>query len=398
MKKILVIASTAPSSGGSYQYVHTLLSSLAYIDPKRFSFSVWAADREWESILQKMGLRQARKPRFGHYKILTLLQRIPLAALRDKLVSLWSKLDPLYVYIRLNQIDAVIIPDQYSLPLSKNVRQIACIHDLMHLYEKRFPEVGADEQVRSRDEGFSQILSRCSGVLVDSTLAVRQVVDSYEASPDKLFPLPFALYDSLLGCHPERPRQLAPNYDGNYLFYPAQFWLHKNHVSLLDAVNKLPKELDIHCVFTGGAEKNGSSAITTAIERLALASRVQILGFVSINELAWLYTHARCMVMPTFFGPTNIPPLEAMHFGCPVAVSGIYGMPDQLGDAALYFRPDDVDDMANVIQTLWLDEDVRKILIQKGTVRASRATAKYFGESFSEILKTVFSDGIAGER
>jgi len=45
------------------------------------------------------------------------------------------------------------------------------------------------------------------------------------------------------------------------------------------------------------------------------------------------------MIMPTFFGPTNIPPLEAIAVGCPVAVSNIYGMPHQLGDAALYFNP-----------------------------------------------------------
>lgn len=42
------------------------------------------------------------------------------------------------------------------------------------------------------------------------------------------------------------------------------------------------------------------------------------------------YRRARRMVMPTYFGPTNIPPLEANALGCPVAVSKVYGMPEQL--------------------------------------------------------------------
>ena len=52
------------------------------------------------------------------------------------------------------------------------------------------------------------------------------------------------------------------------------------------------------------------------------------------------YKYAVALVMPTFFGPTNIPPLEAFALGCPVITSNIYGIPEQVGDAALLVNLD----------------------------------------------------------
>ena len=61
---------------------------------------------------------------------------------------------------------------------------------------------------------------------------------------------------------------------------------------------------------------------------------VKILGYVLNEEMVWLYRHARAMVMPTHLGPKNIPQLEAIELGCPVATSRIYGLPEQVRDGA----------------------------------------------------------------
>ena len=81
------------------------------------------------------------------------------------------------------------------------------------------------------------------------------------------------------------------------------------------------------------------------------------------------YRRARAMVMPTFFGPTNIPPLEAFALGCPVAVSNIYGIPEQVGDAALLFDPNSVEEIADCIERLWQDDALCASLISKGHAR-----------------------------
>jgi glycosyltransferase involved in cell wall biosynthesis len=110
-------------------------------------------------------------------------------------------------------------------------------------------------------------------------------------------------------------------------------------------------------------------------------------GYMSTEELAWLYRHARALVMPTFFGPTNIPPLEAMAFGCPVAVSGVYGMPEQCGNAALYFDPANIGEIADVIHRLWIDDSLCDSLREKGLSRSCEYTYEHFGERLRFIVK-----------
>ena len=94
--------------------------------------------------------------------------------------------------------------------------------------------------------------------------------------------------------------------------------------------------------------------------------------------------------MPTLFGPTNIPQLEAFELGCPVATSNIYGIPEQVGDAALLFNPESVDEIAGCIEKLWEDDKLCTELIEKGEKRA----AKWGQKEFTEILLEYISEMI----
>ena len=110
------------------------------------------------------------------------------------------------------------------------------------------------------------------------------------------------------------------------------------------------------------------------------------LGYVSDGELVTLYKRARALVMPTFFGPTNIPPLEAFSLGCPVAISDVRGITEQVGDAAVTFDPEDVDSIADAIERLWLDDDLCRRLVSKGRHRIQSWTPEQFSSRLSEIL------------
>ena len=74
----------------------------------------------------------------------------------------------------------------------------------------------------------------------------------------------------------------------------------------------------------------------------------------------------RALVMPTFFGPTNIPILEAWAFGCPVLTSDIRGIREQVGDAAVLVNPRSVEAIADGIYRLWTDENLGRMLGERG--------------------------------
>jgi glycosyltransferase involved in cell wall biosynthesis len=92
--------------------------------------------------------------------------------------------------------------------------------------------------------------------------------------------------------------------------------------------------------------------------------------------------------MPTYFGPTNLPPLEAFEIGVPVLYPDRGGLKDQVGDAALLIDLNDFKTMANQLKSLYFDSDLRERLIQNGKNKLN------FYNSFNqvEILSTILKN------
>ena len=90
--------------------------------------------------------------------------------------------------------------------------------------------------------------------------------------------------------------------------------------------------------------------------------------------------------MPTFFGPTNIPQLEAFALGCPVATSRIYGIPEQVGNAAMLFDPTSISEIQTCLVKLWTDDGLCAELVSRGTAHAAKWGPPQFQERFREIV------------
>ena len=100
-----------------------------------------------------------------------------------------------------------------------------------------------------------------------------------------------------------------------------------------------------------------------------------------------LYSGAVALVMPTFFGPTNIPVLEAWAFGCPVLTSDIRGIREQADDAAFLVNPRSVESIAEGIYRVWIDENLRCALTRAGSRRLSSYTVDDFRNRLIEIVE-----------
>jgi glycosyltransferase involved in cell wall biosynthesis len=96
-----------------------------------------------------------------------------------------------------------------------------------------------------------------------------------------------------------------------------------------------------------------------------------------------LYKNALALVYLSFFGPENLPPLEAFSVGCPVIASRVNGTSEQLDDAALLVSPTDVDEIALAIKSM-LDDGKRQTLITRGFERAKKmSSSNYVGQVFA---------------
>lgn len=380
-KKILLILSSEPQDGGSHPYAMLLAECLAKNRGCGYELLAVCQNAFWRGWCRKN-------------RISCLSQSFPgLTEKQMKWNYLFPRVSRLYnsymtpmgKVLRREEIDIVLVTRQFVSIPNYGVKLVMPVHDLMHRYEKRFPEVAEDYDRRETAAKCLAAYGDC--VLVDSKLGKRQFAESYMgrgARKLRIGVLPFVV--------PEYIRQGEEAYvetPKRYIFYPAQFWQHKNHINLIRAIELLVPDIpDIHLVLVG-SEKNNLGKITRYLSEHRLDKHVTIKGFVSDGNMIYLYRHAVGMVMPSYFGPTNIPPLEAMALGCPVAVSNKYAMPEQVGDAGLLFDPDSPEEMAACIKKMWQSEELRQEMIRKGQERMEKWTSKEFGSRLEKMISKI---------
>ena len=95
-------------------------------------------------------------------------------------------------------------------------------------------------------------------------------------------------------------------------------------------------------------------------------------GFTEDDQLNWLYKNAAAYVFPSRMEGFGLPGIEAMMMGAPVVSSDATCLPEVYEDAALYFNPLDIDDIAAKIDTVLSDSKLRKSLITKGHFQAKK--------------------------
>jgi len=89
-------------------------------------------------------------------------------------------------------------------------------------------------------------------------------------------------------------------------------------------------------------------------------------GFVPDKNLKFLYSQALAYVFPSFYEGFGLPPLEAMAGGCPVVSSNKSSLPEILGEAAIYFNPEDEGEMIKQIEKIIEDKNLRQEWVKRG--------------------------------
>ncbi len=271
---------------------------------------------------------------------------------------------------------------------SPHVPYFTTVWDLQHRLQPWFPEVSAGGKWAQRDCDYARTLGRASRVLVGTSVGKSEVSTFYRVPEEniRVLPLPTPAFALEAGYPADPPERAGRERMRPYLFYPAQFWSHKDHVTALRALRSLlDRGMDMKLVFCGTNHGN-REWVEAECARLGLEGDVEFEGFVARERLLALYRDAFALVHPSWFGPDNLAPLEAFALGCPVIAASVAGSDEQLGDAALLFKTGDEVSLVSAIESLWSDPDLRRRLVRAGSARALAFTPRHYAQELVRII------------
>jgi len=142
-------------------------------------------------------------------------------------------------------------------------------------------------------------------------------------------------------------------------FYPAQFWIHKNHARLIEALSivhsRAPKH-DLKLICTGYRGLSGWPVTQRALERFGMTDRVIFLDRVPTEHLAAIYRAARFCVVPSLYEASSYPVIEAQLLRCPAMCAAVTSLPELVQDGAgLLFDPHNAEAIA-LTMLRWLED------------------------------------------
>ena len=232
---------------------------------------------------------------------------------------------------------------------------IVRVLDLCHLEQPEFPEVSQFGEFERREYLNWSSLRGATAVIVDSNYGKKLITQYYSVDQSRIFVAPFAFGLAADAVNDEDGCAVRKQFGvwDCYIFYPAQFWTHKNHRYILHALRLLLDRGSIvpQAVFCG-SDKGALKPTLQLAHELGVEKLINYLGVVSPEDLVHLYRGALALVMPTYFGPTNIPPCEARALGVTVCYSDLPSFREQMGDDALYMDLQDHSTLADLLEQL----------------------------------------------
>jgi glycosyltransferase involved in cell wall biosynthesis len=243
------------------------------------------------------------------------------------------------------------------------------IYTLYDLSLIKYSEEHPRERVWFFNLFFKRRLPCATHIITISDYMRAEMIRELKLAPERVTAIPLAPDASF---YPRQRADIAKMLDfkklpKEYILFVGTLEPRKNLSVLINALALLPSGIP---VVLAGWHGWGDKKWSQDMQRLGLERRVYTTGYIDEESLARLYSGARIFIYPSFYEGFGLPLLEAMSCGCPVISSRAASLPEVAGDAALFFDPYSAQDLAQAIEGLLGNEQLRLSLAERGFKRA----------------------------
>lgn len=310
--------------------------------------------------------------------------------------KLWTQFAlPLRLYITKKRPDVFFSPGHYA-PRFSPVPQVISIMDLAFFH---FPEYFTRKDLAQLKSWTAYSIKRADAIITISHASKDDIIKQYTIPEEKIYVIYPGIKAGMTLQHSvSAMNELKAKYSlsGKYILFVGTLQPRKNILRLIEAFSILSKKRafsDIELVIVG---KKGWSyeEILQAPEKFAVGDRVKFLDFVPDEDLPLLYQQAQCFVLPSLYEGFGLPVLEAMKHNCPVITSNVSSLPEAGGDAAVYIDPLSVSDIAEKLEKVLSDKNLRNTMIEKGRRQIQKFSWEKAAKETLKILEKVYQQKV----
>jgi len=318
--------------------------------------------------------------------------------IQQQIKKLYRKVIPISAEgISLNKLGADLLFCPFTGPLyhTQGIPTVSVVLDLQFL---KFPENFSKINLLYLIEHYQDACEFSDRLITISEFVKHTILENSTRGEDDISVIYAGIHDRLSTRVTELPQMIKSGglVENEYLFFPAKSWPHKNHRNALQGFNLFlgshPQQQKKKLVFSG-ISPQAIGDLQALVNQLGLEENVVIFGWVGEDTLAALYKFCWAVLFPSMYEGFGIPVIEGFSFEKPVLCSNVTSLPEVGGDAALYFDPTNIEDIARAISDLADHPDISAALVEKGRAQLSR-----FSDSRGVALQyeTVFKEVLGG--
>jgi glycosyltransferase involved in cell wall biosynthesis len=355
---------------GVGRYTYEILSRLVPMGHEWFFYSHRPLEvGNWN--FENVHLRAGNVPK-RLLRMLWAQSVMPFQASRDRVDLFWSP--------------------AHRLPtlLPARIARVVTIHDLVWKH--------AGETMRPMSRWLDAMLMPEAVRLADRIITVSShtATDLLREMPNaqgKVYPIPLGVPS--LAPAASRESLASLGLVEPYFLFVGTLEPRKNLARLLEAFSRLPDSLRYSAVLAiAGGNGWGGVDVAVIARKYGVQDRVRVLGYVSEEQLATLYTHALFLAMPSLYEGFGLPLIEAMSRGTSVLTSNCASMPEVAGDAGILVAPNDVGSITQGLLELLSNNVQRGVLASRAIANSERFSWTRAAEN---TMKT-FDDAIAARQ
>ncbi|MCX6705326.1 MAG: glycosyltransferase family 1 protein [Candidatus Woesebacteria bacterium] len=296
---------------------------------------------------------------------------------------------------KINQLnlDVIYSSSMPFFPMAVKGKLVISPHDVQH---EHFPEYFTRIERWYRATVFPISFRIADVIQASSDFMKRDFHQAMKAPLKKIVVIPEGVMGVFLNFIPRKDLSegflkkysLKPN----YLFYPAQHWPHKNHITLLKAIKYLKEKysMEVAAVFTG-EKRPRSSYLYDFVKDNGLELNVKFVGNVSFSELFYAYYNSSIVVVPGEYESSSLPVREAMALGKPV-IAARNGSNEEinLGNNMVLFSTYNYKELAENVRKLLKNKELCDNLV----VKSRRIVKDYSWKKVARKYVDIFNKGL----